>query len=550
MFSAPPQTSSPWGQKNEAAPDAARVGGASGAGAGAGPGLSSWLQTQSSPGPGFAVSGAAAPGLAQAGAPSQAMASPAQSTLSWGAQTATPQAPSATAPMSFSPHQFASSGQEFLPAQQSPMQTGRAPVQYLPGYLSKMRNSDRGNPPGNRTAEPTSPPMSWEGDTSLTMTSKDAPVGARAGHAASPPTNRFSSSFFNAGADGARFSRVSSSPSMGVREGSVFGHGGLRGTRKHSEDPDRSLSLRPPTSPPMGAAHANESLSLAADAMDDDDAPPIDALADVTQPVSAFGAPATARVDTDAVTKQTPGISASLEQRTVLVYGIPAFLRTLVVERFASIGGLLATDEVHFGDLQALADAALREGGRTLPLVLRLTFSEPFQAFLAVRLSGEVVAQACIIGARWESDAMHQLSLVKGLDAPIMARHHDGIRDVPNVADAAPATPGRSPAAWSSVHGKRAASLANSTDRRHGASPLIGRPISMVDTPVAALARQKESAVSSPLRTVVHAGESLWRQSFGASHAASSPGATPQSSTTPGQPAGVIGRIADSLFGW
>lgn len=410
-------------------------------------------------------------------------------------------------------------------AQQPLMQPGQAPVDYLPGYLSKMRSSTQPSASASRPIESTSSPPARDADTSLSLT-KEAQGGARTLPSASP-VNRFSSSFFNAplGGDDSRIGQTPPPAGSGVREGSIFGYGGLRGTRKQ-EEADRSVSLRAPTSPPQPQPTASFfGTDYGASAMDDDDAPPQDALSDMAQApafaasLAASAAPAAPRVE-----KETTEVA--LAQRVVLVYGFPGYLYTRIVEQFAAIGGLHHAEEVpldHGKTALETTDGKPPPPGAT-PTVARLTYNAPYQALLAVRRGGELFANTCIVGVRWEDDALHQLSLVKGLDAPLL----------PSTERAAPAPATPAPARAGAKGGAEAKG-----------TPLFGRPISVVDTPVSALARKDAAPQGmSPLRAVVHAGESLWHTGVtGSSQTHAQPGAPPPAP-------GLLGRLADGLFGW
>ena len=139
---------------------------------------------------------------------------------------------------------------------------------------------------------------------------------------------------------------------------------------------------------------------------------------------------------------------------------------------------------------------------------------------MAVRRSGQLVANTCMIGVRWESDALHELSQIHGLDAALLGQ-----------SDAKPPAP--------STPAPTRAPLQNKS------TPLFGRPIDVVDTPISALAQKNPSTPGlSPLRAAVSAGEAVWRNTLGGTPAnASQPGAPPASKS-------VVGRLADGLFGW
>lgn len=344
------------------------------------------------------------------------------------------------------------------------------------------------------------------------MAGKDAGTGART-MPSSSPSHFLSSAFFN-----------NDENARGTREGSIFGGGSLRGHRKQ-EDGDRSMSVRAPTSPPAVSQTPFFGTDYGASAMDDEDAPPQEALGDVTQQpmrmsftqsVVANSASSPLAVSS----RDKAQTDAPLEQRVVLVYGFPAYLYDRVVEQFASIGGLLKAEDLSNPPSQKAADEAGSQlGPASHPVVVRLTYAAAYQALLAVRRSGELLANSCMVGVRWENEGLHQLSLVKGLDAPL-GQHTD--------ATQGPMTPAPN----------RTAQPASKT------APLFGRPIDVVGTPVSALARTSTTA-ASPLRAVVQAGEALLR---GSSHTGASARQAPTGPVAP--PSGVLGRLADGLFGW
>lgn len=367
--------------------------------------------------------------------------------------------------------------------------------------------------------ESTSPPTR-DADTSLTLPGKDSQPSTRI-MPSSSPTNHFSSSFFHPslGADDSRMGQ-SPPPASSGREGSIFGVGGLRGSRKQ-EDPDRSSVLRAPSEPPVSAPSTSFfGADYGANAMEDDDAPPADALNDMAQQVPlAFQASMSAR---PAAPVEKEASAAPIAQRVVLVYGFPGYLYTQVMDQFAAIGGLQKHEEVpldhNHADVLASTDGRSPKGA--LPSVARLTYAAPYQALMAVRRSGQLFANSCMLGVRWESDALHQLSQIKGLDAALLEEGES--------KPAVPSTPAQS----------RVLAENKST-------PLFGRPIDVIDTPVSAMAKKNQSTPSlTPLRAAVHAGEAMWRNSVGG---------TPSTAPQPGAPAPsktVIGRLADGLFGW
>lgn len=521
------QVHSPWGQKTTS-PGTLGAGGAQNAmpstPAHAPP--SNWLQTQSSPAPTATLGTPGSPpaGAGLLGTPQQGIAPPSlmgmaasQPAFGAGSLTTPSHGHPGPAPGVASPSE----------AHASPM--SQAPVAYLPGYLSKMRgSSDRAGASAHRSAETASPVVKAEADTSILS-------GKESAHArtmpSSSPTHGFHSSFFSRNSVDLGDAARAATPAANVREGSIFGHGGLRGSVKQEDSADRSMS-RPPGSPPAHATPAwggNDSLSFVAHAMDDDDAPPQETLSDVAhlQPRSLNAVPAAgasrASLATAAMASEARPAESPLSERVVVVYGFPPALRAFVVEQFGSLGGLVSADDVDTG-------TAPHAQGALVPV--RLTYAEPVQALHALHQTGKSIAGTCLIGVRWENDAMHEQSLVQGLDAPLLASAgataHGVAGSSARPTAAAPATP--APSARLPAKG----------------TPAFGRPITKVDSPVAALAQpaaKSGSTPHSPFRSVAHLGESLWRGSVGAQNSA-------PTASAPNAPSGVLGRLADGLFGW
>lgn len=440
----------------------------------------------------------------------------------------------------------------------SPAQHSQAPVNILPGYLNKLRSGGDRGAPTHRAHESTSPPTR---DADSSLVSQDGQGSARM-RAEASPSNRFSSSFFSGstvgrgppGDDRARVTRSPSYLANSVREGSVFGHGGLRGSRRAPDEPDALHASRAPTSPPLGGsspqAPSAEPFNLAAMAADEDDAPPQDALTDAprisfptTSAPTALAKPVRHVLEAKPLASDAP--MQSLQQRVVLVYGFPHFLKATVVDLFSSIGGLLSADDAgesapNAESGAAPADLLLRlapqSGNASMPGILRLTFTEPYQALHAVRRSGEVVSNTVMIGVRWADDNMHQLSVIKGADAPLLS---DGAAPARGSlqGNSISSTPG---AARAPTGGASGAGPSNAAG-----TPRFGRPIHVIDTPVSALAQHSSPAPSglvTPLRAVVNASEALWKSSVGT---ATAPCAKAQPAST-----SLLGRLGDALFGW
>ena len=142
---------------------------------------------------------------------------------------------------------------------------------------------------------------------------------------------------------------------------------------------------------------------------DDDDAPPQQALQDM--PPSHLKAFDTSTASMAAVPEKTrvgapTSQGAPVAQRSVLVYGFPPLMRSVVVEQLAALGEVETVDDV----------TTVHAQDKTL----RLVYREPVQALQAVLQNGKSLAGTCMIGVRWENDAMHQQSLIRGLDAPLL----------------------------------------------------------------------------------------------------------------------------------
>ncbi|WFD00504.1 hypothetical protein MYAM1_003253 [Malassezia yamatoensis] len=416
---------------------------------------------------------------------------------------------------------FSPASQQPLGAQASPMQPGQAPVQYLPGYLTKMRSSERTSSSSYRPAESDSPPTR-DADTSLSFSGGKDAQGSMRGMPSASPVNRFSSSFFHTSMntdDRRTNSNTSSNPHHAHREGSIFGYGGLRGSRKR-EDMDRSVALQTPTEPPTAALSSDFfGADYHSNAMDDEDAPPAEALSDV-----ANHAPLASSITTQPSTSMEKSTQqAPIAQRVILVYGFPSYLFSRIVDQFSAIGGLQRSEEVPLdhtqADLLASPDGKLPKGA--LPSVARFTYTEPYQALMAVRRNGQLVGNSCMIGVRWESDALHQLGLIQGIDA-VLLKEQDS---KPSVF---PSTPSSS-----------------RTQAQKKDLPQFGRPIDLVDTPITAINKTSHTTPGlSPLRAAVHATEALWRSNLGnSSSKPSQPGVPPASKS-------LIGKLADGLFGW
>ncbi|WFD44565.1 hypothetical protein MPSI1_003233 [Malassezia psittaci] len=518
MFSASQhaQSSSPWAHRNYAAQTGGQVGGQ----------LNAGYQTPSFQNP------PATPGQAQAGNFDTSHAQQVNSftpqhgqSMMQHSQPSTPQWGQNNQAAMGSHNQsnattFSPASQQPLGAQASPMQPGQAPVQYLPGYLSKMRGSERTSSSSYRPTESDSPPAR-DADTSLSFSGGKDVQGSMRGMPSTSPMNRFSSSFFHTSMnsdDPRTNSNSSSNPHHAHREGSIFGYGGLRGSRKR-EDLDRSTALQTPTEPPTALLSSDFfGADYNSNAMDDEDAPPAEALSDVAKHAPLASSIATQPSGSmEKATQQAP-----IAQRVILVYGFPSYLFSRIVDQFSAIGGLQRSEEVPLdhsqADLLASSDGKLPKGA--LPSVARFTYTEPYQALMAVRRNGQLMGNSCMIGVRWESDALHQLSLIQGIDAVLL-------KEQDSKPSAFPSTPS-----------------STLTPAQKKDLPQFGRPIDLVDTPVTAINKTSHTTPGlSPLRAAVHATEALWRSNLGnTSSRPSQPGIPPASKS-------FVGKLADGLFG-
>jgi hypothetical protein len=399
--------------------------------------------------------------------------------------------------------------QPWTAAQASPM--SQAPVAYLPGYLSKIRGGDRSSASTNRSAETAvSPIVKPEADTSSILLPKEH-VAASTAAPASPPNGFHSSFFARSSMDGGEPTRSPPPAGSGAREGSIFGYSSLRGSRPPpaQDEADRSAS-RAPTSPPLPASLTNSAFpQVGADVMDDDDdAPPQQALQDMPQShLRAFDtstASIPALPEKARVGAPTPQ-GAPVAQRSVLVYGFPPLMRSVVVEQLAALGEVESVDDV--------------TTVHTQDKTLRLVYREPVQALQAVLQNGKSLAGTCMIGVRWENDAMHQQSLIRGLDAPLLGASS---MDTKAAAAAVPSTP--------------------VTKANPPSTPAFGRPIQKIDTPGSVLAQPaKDTSKKSTFESLVSMRASIF-------------GTAPQPKDTPldvnAKPTSVWGYVAESLFGW
>lgn len=419
----------------------------------------------------------------------------------------------------------------------------QAPVSYLPGYLSKMRGIERSHASSHRPSDTVPPSLKTEADTSTSILAQKDHGAGLSGASSTSPNPGFHSSFFSRSS--MDYGDLNRSPSMsavgnGMREGSIFGSTSLRGSRPPMEDgaADRSMS-RPPTSPPLAASLASSTAAAVTavpsfDAMDDDDAPPQQTLHDMPQVQGrAFDSSMTSGMlsssvgaaddSSSSVRMPVSGQASPLAHRSVLVYGFPPLLRSVVVEQFSALGGLESIDDVSINPAQEKT--------------LRLVFHEPIQALQAVSQNGRTLAGTCMVGVRWENDAMHQQSLVGGLDAPLLGVSSGAAFDpnvAPPMASTAPATP--------------VSQLRASSARHTAGTPAFGRPIDKVESPGSALAQPtKDTAKTSALQSLWNMCPSMWN-----GHASSSTKSVDASIEigSKQKPTTLLGHLAEGLFGW
>ncbi|KAJ9478508.1 RRM Nup35-type domain-containing protein [Pseudozyma hubeiensis] len=453
-------------------------------------------------------------------------------------------------------------------------------------------------------------------------------------------------------------------PWRGGKE-SIFGAGGLRGGHQSatpapqtaSATPARKTSTESPvrtsrsTSTPPAASSSFSLAQGAIDQDDDEDAPPQERLEDEASAAaqSSFLGPSSGssfannfrnspNPDSSSAQSLGPGrsglstpsahtlqqasplqglassndgasSSASAEkttalgmaQRTVLLYGYPTWMEKVVLELFASIGGVEVIEAIDLtGSGSAQEQATAQPSSPSLSCCTRLRYSESFQALHALRRNGEVVAGACMVGVRWEDDNFHQVALTNGVDAVFRMDVFPSSRTaetykassksiaVPAIDAASGASAfstSRSQAANSSgfagvdvSNGQRShhsiafgqggnarssrneTGASSSTGAASGGSnvsyPAFGRPLSVINDPSIAF---KPSASTSNLGGIAGSPFKAASSLFGSSAAAGSPkpalpatgaGAADNKPGGVGASTSVLGRITDGIFGW
>uniref|UniRef100_V5EPT7 RRM Nup35-type domain-containing protein n=1 Tax=Kalmanozyma brasiliensis (strain GHG001) TaxID=1365824 RepID=V5EPT7_KALBG len=273
-----------------------------------------------------------------------------------------------------------------------------------------------------------------------------------------------------------------------------------------------------------------------------------------------------------------------LAQRTVLVYGHPAWMEKAVLELFASIGGVELIEAIDLtGSGSAQEQATTQPSSPQLSCCTRIRYAESFQALHALRRNGEVVAGACMVGVRWEDDNFHQVALTNGIDAIFRMDVFPSSRTaetykasskpiaVPSIDAATGASAiaaGRNGTSLAGSNGSNGQnnrqSIVPSNNNRSesgvsttsGAAsgsnnvsyPAFGRPLSVINDP--SIAFKPAAATSSPFK----AASSLFGS--GASTApkpiapAAGANAADKKPAAQGGNTGVLGRITDGIFGW
>lgn len=492
--------------------------------------------------------------------------------------------------------------------------TTASPAQhtYLPGYLSRLKSQRPYSPSATRHAhDGSSPDGSPQEDLSVGIagtgtsttpnlrssrddgrrTSFDASpagIGGASASSAHPPggptspVQGFSSSFFNTspGGDDGR--------SLAGNE-SIFGAGGLRGGGRNRKSlfgvsgrgadgltgtPSRDGMTRSSSflrSSSVGSPPSGDRRHPYDGDEDDDDAPPSEALTDAAGPVgaSSSGRGSGAGMANDggdgssymgAVHGNTPanvalggpkardmiedgGQSASSTSTlcVLLLYGFPASGRHAVIAHFSSVGEVVSQES-----LSGTEDASSE--------CVRITYASPLSSLRALRRSGELVAGIAYVGVRFADDTLHREMLLNGLNAVARSGSQSlggsGIEAKPSSSSTATATVNSS----SGAGAKRASTPYNASS--------FGRPISIIDSPGAALRPPKSQTLSGSSSVSNSPFGRLSSSLFGSSNGGSmngsannSAGGTPlkagtSANGTTGSNPGMMGRLGDAIFGW
>lgn len=503
---------------------------------------------------------------------------------------------------------FGQAGQQYQQQQQqqSPFQQShfgqQQPSQqqstYLPGYLSRFNksssrpymtsssSSQRLNATGER-----SPPK--DHDSSAVGPGRATTPDARSnrdGHLVrrtsidgpASPVQGFSSSFFAGSSSG---TPGLSSSSRQDRSQNIFGAGGLRGktfAARQSVYGESSSSVITPggrTRERSASHHLRKSgggggvygSPSAAGDVDEDDAPPFEALADSTAPTdglssSSFGARGGEEDTSMVLHSSSPpaernaiqygslgrdnstGTEASSSPLcTLILYGFPASLVQSVLHHFSSIGHVVAHEVLSSA---AEDDASSRGSGPTL---LQITYSAPHLSLHALRRSGELVAGAAYVGVRLKDDGLHSEMILYGLNSKrLLAVGGQMVSQGGSSSNSGithPSLNGLASPPKSNSAPPTASSMSARPSTPSSQTLAFGRPLQLVDSPAAALrSRPATAAAASGTASPFGKVGSLFGTPVKASGTAGSITAPGGSST--GTPNGVMGRIGDAIFGW
>ncbi|KDN49584.1 hypothetical protein K437DRAFT_255261 [Tilletiaria anomala UBC 951] len=485
-----------------------------------------------------------------------------------------------------------------------------ANTEYLPGYLSKLKEARPYSSPLHASRPSASPPRSKDpesgagpstpfGSDRIRSSRADIGAGSGVGGTSSSPNQRFSSAFFTSGspADAAGVGSLDDS-AFGAGK-SVFGPSGLRSkgrapSGRHSvsfgRSPSLSRGLRLSKSPPAASICASAGAAAGAGAgMDEEDyAPPIESLAQdnemsdssfaaqrsMARDESGFlgrasGAPAkTAAPEAGAShnlrgsSHQTSAAADNPSLRTILVFGFPRALEAVITEHFSTLGLVQSTDWV------TLSAVSTTDG------CLEIVYKDPWAALRAIRRNGEIFAGIAMVGVRWKDDGLQREMIVGGLSSGAFTKgtgaSPNGTPSASTAAHAAAAGPGSSTSAGANgiAPTQRTSTLSGGTGtpRTH-----IGRPISVIGSKNAVFASSPSASGGArgsgsgsngnpltQLRNAAFGGTSAGTSSVGPTAASSlfaqrpagNEGASGGSAKGQQPGSGLLGRINDAVFGW
>ncbi|PWN28369.1 hypothetical protein BDZ90DRAFT_231362 [Jaminaea rosea] len=501
--------------------------------------------------------------------------------------------------MMFSQGQQSFYGQQQQQPHQPPMQQV-----YLPGYLSKIRGQRPYSAASRKVSDNANSPPKQD-DAALSSGSANAHAtpnsrGSRDGNrrnsldgagGPSSPLQGFQSSFFSSPTDYAAQSRSTFDGS-----GSIFGVGGLRGGgNRKSVGPGASRDSASAAGTPgreRSASYMRASSigsPQAQSTVDDDDAPPFEALADVdasreqfgaasfgdsvnamaTSPPNrqqnssaGFGTPSYGGRNTPNFRRQEVAAQPSRMDNgresaicTLLLYGFPSSLSHAVLSHFNGIGEITSHTSL------APAPDSSSSDGFVVSECLRITYAEPWHALRALRRSGEVVAGVAYVGVRLADDMLHQEMLLNGMSSSMFtngsaASMIGSNTTSPPLAAATVTKPIGGPSAGSASSGAGTGAGARSA---RDSTPSFGRPVTMVDSPAAALRARTQggpggAGTSSPFSKVTGLFGGATAAPNGSNAGTPSRGGATQAGGsgpgTPGNQSGVMGRIGDAIFGW